>query len=103
MPTKKLNKSFPLVSIVIPCYNAEDFIKSCMRSVLKTTYPNYEIIIVDDMSTDGTYEYIKKTYSHNKKIILVRNQKNSGPSVTRNHGIKIAKGEYVAFIETDME
>src|ERR1700722_20325446 len=107
MPIKKSmnkdNQKKPFVSIVIPCYNAKDFIKGCLKSVLKTTYPNFELILVDDFSKDGTDEYLLKTYKNNRKISIVRNKKNSGPSVTRNHGVLLARGELIAFVETDME
>ena len=95
--------STPLVSIVIPCYNAKKILKGCLTSVLKTKYPNFEVIVVDDRSRDSSYEYLIKNYSKNKKMRIVRNGKNFGPSVTRNNGIAQAKGKYIAFIETDME
>lgn len=93
----------PLVSIVIPSYNSMSLIKSCLENILHITYQPLEIIIVDDGSTDGSDTYIEdqtKTYSHLK---LIRNNKNSGPSFTRNNGIKHAQGKYIALLETDME
>lgn len=95
--------SKPLVSVVIPCYNSIDIVDSCLRTLLRTTYPNYEVVIVDDYSQDGTYEHLIKKYSSRKKIRILRNEKNSKASVTRNNGIKASYGKYVAFIETDME
>lgn len=93
----------PLVSVVIPCYNGLNNIENCLRSALKSKYSNFEIIVVDDFSVDGTYEYLQKEFSKHPKIIIIRNEKNFGPSRTRNHGIEAANGKYLAFIETDME
>lgn len=93
----------PLVSIVLPCYNAKKLLKTCLTNMLTTTYPNYELIIVDDHSKDGTYEYLLRYYQGKPHVKIVRNEKNLGPSFTRNHGIREAKGKYIAFLETDME
>lgn len=93
----------PLVSVAIPVFNSKNLINICLKSVLKTKYSNFEIILVDDYSLDGTYEILVKKYSRNPKIKILRNEKNFGPSKTRNKGIKAAKGKYVAFVETDME
>ncbi len=103
MPRQSSFLKHPLVSIVIPCYNSKSIVKNCLGSVLKTKYPNFEIILVDDYSTDGTYELIVKEYDKNPKVRIARNEVNSGPSRTRNHAIKLSKGKYIAFIETDME
>lgn len=103
MARQNISSKYPLVSIAIPCYNSKNIVKNCLSSVLKTKYPNFEIILVDDYSTDGTYELIIKAYGKNPRFRIARNQVNSGPSITRNHAIKLAKGKYVAFIETDME
>ncbi len=93
----------PLVSIVIPCYNATSLLKHCLKTVLQTRYPNFEIIIIDDYSSDGTYEILLEEYNKKSNIKILRNEKNFGPSKTRNSGIKAAKGKYIAFVETDME
>jgi GT2 family glycosyltransferase len=96
-------KTKPLISIVLPCYNCKDLIRPSINSFLKTRYKNYEINVVDDVSTDGTYEILKKEFAKNKKINIYRNKINSGPSVTRNKGISKSTGKYIAFLETDME
>lgn len=93
----------PLVSIVIPCYNSKDILTNCLSSVIKTKYSNFEIVIIDDHSNDGTYDLLKKEYIKNPKFKIARNKVNSGPSRTRNHGIQLSKGRYIAFVETDME
>lgn len=96
-------KKSPLVSIVIPCFNSKDILRNCLNSVLATNFSSFEVIVVDDVSTDGSFDILKKEFGNNPKIVLARNIKNLGPSATRNHGIKLSKGKYIAFIETDME
>ena len=94
----KLNYN-PLVSIVIANYNKEKYIKKCIDSVLNQTYKNYEIIIVDDASTDRCVSIIKKI--KNDKIKLIINKKNMGIAYSRNRGIKLAKGKYLCFLDSD--
>lgn len=92
----------PLVSVVIPAYNAEKTIIPCVNSVLHQTYRNLEIIVVDDGSIDATRvileEYKKELCINNLQII---SQRNAGPSAARNLGIELAKGEYIAFLDSD--
>jgi glycosyltransferase involved in cell wall biosynthesis len=87
-----------LVSVVIPAYNAECFIGETIRSVLKQTYPNFEVIIVDDGSTDGTAEVVK---SFDDVRIKYFYQKNASQAVARNAGINHAQGSFVAFLDND--
>lgn len=89
-----------LVSIIIPVYNTEEYLNKCLDSVLNQTYKNIEIIIIDDESTDNSYEILQKYQKEDKRIILLR-QKNSGQGVARNKGIEIAKGEYICFVDSD--
>lgn len=96
-------KDIPLVSIIVPCYNSRERIVSCLKNFLKTNYKNFEIIVVDDDSKDGTYELLKEKFSMNRKVRIIKNHKNFGPSYTRNQGVKAARGKYIAFLETDME
>lgn len=91
-------KSF--VSIVIPIYNAEKTIEQTLISVLSQDHPDFEIILVDDCSTDSTLEIIKP-FLKNKKFKLIKNKKNSGPATSRNNGIKKSKGEFVFFTDSD--
>lgn len=90
----------PKVSIIIPVYNAEKYIEDCINSVLHQTFKDVEIILVDDGSTDNCPAICDK-YAHNEDAITVIHQKNSGPSVARNEGLFIAKGEYIIFIDSD--
>lgn len=89
-----------LVSIIIPAYNAEKFLGEALDSVLKQTYADWEAIVVDDGSTDGTAE-IAKNYSLKDRRIKYVYQENRRMAAARNKGISIAKGEYVAFLDAD--
>lgn len=89
-----------LVSIIIPAYNAERYITETIDSVLKQDYPNWELLIVNDGSTDATKSIID-TYALNDKRIVVIHKANSGVSDSRNTGIKQAKGDYFFFLDAD--
>lgn len=86
-------------SLIIPSYNVEKYIKKCLDSVLNQTYTNYEIIIINDGSTDNTSK-ILESYKSNKKIKII-NQENKGLSSARNLGVSNAKGDYILFIDSD--
>lgn len=88
------------VSVIIPCYNAEQYIKKCIEILLNDKLKKKEIILVNDGSTDRTLEILNK-YKENNKNIIVINQKNSGQAVARNNGLKLAKGKYITFIDID--
>ena len=89
-----------LVSIIVPIYNAENYLEECVDSILKQVYPNYEIILVDDGSTDQSKEIIE-SYKRNFGHIKAINQKNGGPNSARIKGLSIATGEYVMFVDAD--
>lgn len=86
-----------LVSVIIPVYNGDKYIGSAIDSVLKQDYPNIEIIIIDDGSTDNT-ESIVKAYGNKIKYFY---KENGGEASARNHGLKVAKGEFIAFLDCD--
>jgi glycosyltransferase involved in cell wall biosynthesis len=88
-----------LVSIVIPAYNAEKFIAETIDSVIGQTYTNWELIVVDDGSKDGTKEVVA-AYLGDPRVKYVH-QQNAGVSLTRNHGIRLSKGEYITFLDAD--
>jgi glycosyltransferase involved in cell wall biosynthesis len=90
-----------LISVVIPTYNRANLIGRAIKSVLEQTYENFEIIVVDDASTDGTEKMVRSLNS--PKIIYLRHKENKGVSAARNTGIKHAKGRYVAFLDSDDE
>ena len=84
-----------LVSVIIPVYNAEKYVKQAIDSVKKQTYTNYEIIVIDDCSTDNSVSKIEGV------DIFIKLKKNSGAAIARNKGIQVAKGEYIAFLDAD--
>jgi glycosyltransferase involved in cell wall biosynthesis len=88
----------PLVSIIIPVYNAEKHLENTIISALSQTWPNKEIIIVDDGSKDGSLVIAKK---HKSEQVRVFSQPNSGSGATRNKGLREAKGEYIQFLDAD--
>ena len=88
-----------LVSVIIPTYNREKTIIKCIDSVLKQTYKNIEVIVVDDCSSDNTEKIVKSTYG--TKVKYLKLKKNSGACIARNKGIDISKGEYIAFQDSD--
>jgi glycosyltransferase involved in cell wall biosynthesis len=88
----------PLVSIIIPVYNAEKYLEETINSAINQTWPNKEIIIIDDGSTDRS---LKIAQSFNIKIIRIYQQKNKGASAARNKGLLEAKGTYIQFLDAD--
>lgn len=88
-------------SVVMPMYNAENFIEDAVRSVMNQTVRNIEIICVDDCSKDKTVEIVKKLQEEDSRIILLQNETNSRVSQTRNNGINIAKSEWIALLDSD--
>lgn len=89
-----------LISIIIPVYNVEEYISDCIESVLKQTYNNIEVIIVDDGSTDNSKE-IALSYSIKDNRVKVLSQKNMGASVARNRGIEESTGKFIMFFDSD--
>ncbi len=89
-----------LISVIIPVYNVEKYLRECIDSVLSQTYKNYEIILVDDGSTDSSGK-ICDEYAEKYQHITVIYKKNSGPSQTRNMGLAVAKGEFIYFLDSD--
>lgn len=88
------------ISIVIPVYNTGKYLDLCMESVLAQTFTNYEVILVDDGSTDGSAEICDKWASDNEKISVLHLE-NSGAAVARNIGAQNARGRYIAFVDSD--
>lgn len=89
-----------LVSIIMPSYNTGQYIEETIQSVLKQTYTNWELIIVDDCSTDNTDEVVKPFLS-NEKIRYIKNEKNSGAAISRNRALRESKGKWIAFLDSD--
>ena len=89
-----------LVSIIMPSYNTGKYIAAAINSVIKQTYQNWELLIVDDCSSDNTDEIVK-LYLEDQRIIYLKNKKNRGAAVSRNHALQKAKGKWIAFLDSD--
>jgi glycosyltransferase involved in cell wall biosynthesis len=89
-----------MISVIIPVYNAEKYLKKCLKSVIEQTYKEFEVILINDGSTDNS-AVIAKYFEQKDKRIRVIEQENSGPAQARNRGIEAAVGEYIAFIDSD--
>ena len=92
LKNNKMEKKKSLVSIIVPAYNAEKFIDKCIRSVLNQSYPNLELILVDDGSTDETGKICEEYASKDTRVRVIH-KKNSGVSAARNMGLSSAIGE----------
>ena len=96
-----------LVSVIIPTYKRNKNLENAIQSVLKQTYKNFEIIIVDDNNPDTEYrkanEELMKKYENNEKVIYVKHEKNRNGAAARNTGIFLSKGKYIAFLDDDDE
>ena len=90
----------PLFSVIIPVFNAEKYLKKCIRSVLNQKNDKTEIILVDDCSTDSSLK-ICNYYKKNPSVNIIRHKKNLGVSISRNDGILAAKGKYILFLDSD--
>lgn len=92
----------PLVSVVILNYNGRRFIETCLKSVLNDTfYSNFEVILIDNASTDGSIELVKRRFERDPRLIIVRNNKNLGFAEGNNVGVRYARGEYIVFLNSD--
>lgn len=95
-----LTNSLPLVSVIIPAYNAENFLEETLLSVISQTYKNLEIFAIDDGSQDGTPQIVKKIMEKDVRVMLLQ-QSNQGVAAARNLGIKKAQGDYIAPLDAD--
>lgn len=90
----------PVISIIIPIYNTQKYLSRCIGSVLEQTYQDFELILVDDGSTDNSLELCRKWSKIDQRIVLI-SQENGGVSKARNAGLDVAKGKYITFIDSD--
>ena len=90
----------PLISIIVPVYNVEDYLKACLDSIINQTYKNLEIILVDDGSIDESGKICDEYAAKDNRVKVIHNE-NRGVSHSRNCGLDIAKGEYILFIDSD--
>lgn len=90
-----------LVSIITPVYNAEDYIETTIHSVMNQTYKNWEMILINDCSTDNSESIILDLVKKDQRLRYLKLEKNSGVAIARNKGIEISKGKYIAFLDAD--
>ena len=93
-------KNKPLISVIVPVYNTEKYLVECLDSIIGQTYENLEIVLIDDGSTDGSGK-ICDEYAKKDSRIVVLHKKNGGQSSARNAAIKVAKGEFINFVDSD--
>lgn len=91
----------PKVTIIVPVFNAEKYIKKCLDSLVYQTLSNIEIVCVDDCSTDGSLEIIRQYAETDSRIRVIIHEENLGPGVARNNGLNFARGEYIMFLDSD--
>lgn len=91
----------PAVSVVMPAYNSEQYIRLAVASVIAQTFTDWELIIVDDCSTDHTFEIVQKLAETDGRIKTVRNEVNLGAAATRNAAFKLCSGKYIALLDSD--
>lgn len=95
------DRAQPLISIIMPAYNAEKYIGAAIVSVLSQTYKNWELLILDDCSSDHTVEIAESFTTIDSRIQLLRNPKNIGVAKTRNYGLYISKSKWSALLDSD--
>lgn len=95
-----MNVETELISIIVPVYNVEQYVSDCVKSIINQTYKNLEIILVNDGSTDKSYNICKEFETKDKRIKVI-NEKNGGVSKARNRGLEIARGNYIGFVDSD--
>ena len=90
----------PLISVIVPIYNAEKSLEKCIRSILSQTYNNFELILIDDGSKDNSLSICKQMADNDARVFVVR-QDNAGASAARNRGMELAHGEWIVFVDSD--
>ena len=88
-----------MISVIVPVYNAEKYLDDCMEAIINQTYSDLQIILVDDGSTDTSYDICEK-YKSDKRVVVIH-KKNGGAASARNVGLRNVKGEYIAFVDAD--
>jgi O-antigen biosynthesis protein len=91
----------PLISVIILNYNGKKYLQNCISSVLQTTYPNFEVILVDNASTDQSLKTVKEKFAEDPRLKIIENNRNLGFSGGNNIGYNFSKGEYIAFLNND--
>src|SRR5262245_56314305 len=93
----------PTVTVIVPTYNREAWLRRSIDSVRNQTFQNWQLLIVDDGSTDGSFELVKELAGQDSRISWMRNVRTKGPAGARNSGIDCATGRYIAFLDSDDE
>lgn len=96
-----VDREYPIISVVMAVYNCGKYLEESIQSILNQTFRDFEFILIDDCSKDNSLEILKKYQIIDKRIILIINNTNLGPAVSRNKGIEIAKGKYIAILDAD--
>ncbi len=91
----------PLVTVIMAAYNCEDYVAEAIESVIAQTYPHWELLCIDDCSTDSTRDVISRYADADERVRLLCNTRNMGAAATRNRGIEAARGEYIAILDAD--
>lgn len=94
-------ESSPFISIIVPMYNAENYIERCILSIMNQTYPNIEVLVIDDGSKDNSGRIVLSLVEKFKGKLKYFKKLNSGVSATRNYGLEKASGNYFAFVDSD--
>ena len=96
-----MNQNVPAISVLIPVYNVEEYLEECVESVLKQSYQDFEIILVDDFSTDKSRSICETLKARDSRIRTIYHTKNKGVSASRNTCLRAAIGKYIAFVDSD--
>jgi GT2 family glycosyltransferase len=99
----KKSANCPSVSIVIVNFNGRELLQQCLRTLLNTKYPNYDIVVVDNASTDGSAKETEAAFGYDSRIKIVRNRENVGHAEGCNIGAKLTEGQYIIFLDSDIE
>jgi GT2 family glycosyltransferase len=99
----QVTQEMPFVSVAIVSHNGRAFLQRCLNSVLKTCYRNFEVVFVDNGSTDGSTKLVMELFGTDPRLRIICKERNLGPAAGRNIGVGVARGKYVAFIDDDTE
>lgn len=91
----------PKVSVIVPIYRGKSFFQSMLKCLQQQTLKDIELVFIDDCGEDGAFKLAEEAAKTDSRIVLIRNKQNSGPGISRNKGIEAAKGEYIAFVDSD--
>ena len=96
-----MQKKNPLVSVIILNFNGENYLERCLFSVLATKYPNFEVIFIDNASSDSSVKIVEKTFGNDERLRIFKSSQNIGFSGGNNLGFSYAKGDYIVFLNND--